>query len=313
MKKKLLALALSAVMMMGLQTATFASSEYTDVSEITIKKSHVLDGEGSSPEETFKLTQVSSSVKSGDAATAPALGAISDVAYNAGAATATGAAGAFTVALPTYTQPGVYEYILKETEGDTAGVTYHTGEIKLVVTALEQDGIVRVAAVHTEDEGEQKTDEFTNTYTANKLNVKKTVAGNMGDKNKEFQFTVTLTGPADKTWNNAVTVTGGASSLQQTGNVYTFTLSDGDTATFENIPAGVSYTVTEETYEGYDTKSTGTTGTMDNAEKTAAFTNTAEGDVDTGINMDSLPYIMTLVVIACAGMVLLVSRKRRFE
>ncbi|MDO4649150.1 MAG: hypothetical protein Q4B26_10920, partial [Eubacteriales bacterium] len=85
--------------------------------------------------------------------------------------------------------------------------------------------------------------------------------------------------------------------------------------TFANVPAGVTYTVVEDDYskDGYTTSKTGDTGTMDDKEATAAFTNDKVGDVDTGINLDSLPYILILVVIAGAAVAFFVSKRRTVE
>ena len=103
----------------------------------------------------------------GEATSAPALGTITGAAFAAGAATANGATGEITVALPEYTSVGVYEYTLQEVAGTTAGVAYYGKTIKLVVTVVNgTDGNIRVAAVHTESEDEVKSDKFENTYSA---------------------------------------------------------------------------------------------------------------------------------------------------
>ncbi len=46
------------------------------------------------------------------------------------------------------------------------------------------------------------------------------------------------------------------------------------------------------------------------AEQTAAFTNTKDGEIDMGVVLDSLPYVVTLAVVVL-GAVALVARKRR--
>ncbi len=324
MKKKLLALVLSAVMVMGISTTAFAATQnsdgtWKDDETITITKSYELSGKGVSPAETFEVKQVGNgTVADGDAASAPDLVSISSISYEDGAAGSEEKTGTFTVTLPTYTNTGVYEYTLQETAGKTAGVTYRTDTMKLVVTVIEQDGLVRVAAVHTEDEDGEKSDSFDdNTYTANSLTVSKTVAGNMGDKTKEFNFSVEFTAPEDVDWTNAITIAdgSGASNLSWNGNTATFTLSDGDSVEFENVPAGVTYTVKEDDYssDGYVTTKNGDEGTMDQDAKTAAFTNTKDSDVDTGINLDSLPYIMVLVILAGAAAVFFATKKRRVK
>jgi len=104
----------------------------------------------------------------------------------------------------------------------------------------------------------------------------------------------------------------------------------GDTIKFDNIPVGVTYTVVEDSYssEGYeaavyansdDAKTTdtgagsitGTETTTDN--DTVAITNNKGGTVDTGISVDSIPYIAMLGVVAIGGTGFIVSKKRRSE
>ncbi len=312
----LIAVAAAAAMTFGMSAPAFAddaTATYDDMSTVKITKVYQLEGTGTSPEETFHVTQTGKSVTDGDAAVAPDLTSISDLTFAKGAAGSENKTGTFIVTLPTYTKTGKYEYTLHETAGTTAGVTYRTKDIKLVVTVIEQNGLVRVAAVHCEDEGGAKTSSFAdNTYTAGTLNVKKTVTGNLGDKTKEFQFTVTFAAPEGKNWTNDITVTGGESNLTWNGNTATFTLSDGDTATFANVPAGVTYTVDETNYSGDGYSTTGevtspTAMTEDGA--TVTVTNTKNGTVDTGVLLNNAPYIAILGGAVVAG-IYFVNRKK---
>ena len=118
--------------------------------------------------------------------------------------------------------------------------------------------------------------EFTNTRnTYGNLTVKKTVAGNAADKDKEFSFTVTL---SDRLINKTY------GDMSFTNGVATFTLKHGESKTAVNLPTGVSYTIEEEDYTvaGYTTEKTGETGTIsDGCNLTATFKNTrnAEGSL----------------------------------
>ena len=53
----------------------------------------------------------------------------------------------------------------------------------------------------------------------------------------------------------------------------------------------------------------GDEGTISTTLATAAFVNTKDGDVDMGITLDSVPFILMLVV--CAGAAVLFVTKRR--
>ena len=312
--KKFIAILL-ALMLLGLSAASLAEGN-TDMTSVTVTKVYKLVGAGSSPAETFTLEQVGAGrVTSGEATEAPALGTITGAAFEAGAATEDGAKGEITIELPTYTNVGVYEYTLQEVAGTTAGVTYYGEKIRLVVTVIndEKTGNLRVAAVHTESVGGEKSDTFANTYSAGTLNVTKTVTGNLGDKSQFFEFKVTLTGEEGKTYANSYTVSGGSyegnPSSIKIGEETTFHLKHGETLSIANLPYDVSYTVTETAAEGYTTDKVGDSGLINAAEQTAAFTNDRTTTVDTGITTDSLPYVLLLGIVVLAGAVLFVKRR----
>ena len=322
--KKLLAGVLTCVMMLTMGMTAFAADNEApaaDQKTVTIKKVYQLKGQGTSPEEIFTLEQVGAGVaKDSEATTAPALGTITGAKFEKGAATVDGVTKEITVALPTYTNVGVYEYTLKEVAGTTAGVTYHPGTIKLVVTVVNGDnGNLRIAGVHTETGNNVKSDTITNTYSANTLKVSKKVEGNLGDKSKYFKFKVTLIGEEGKTYGDSYTVKGGSNAENpktiKIGDETTFVLKDGDTISIENLPAGVSYTVVEEEATGYTTESTGDTGIISaKNESTAAFTNTkGNNNIDTGINLTTLPYMLIIAAIFVIAALAFVAKRRRFE
>lgn len=322
---KLFAGLLASAMVLTMSTAVFASAEektstptYTDHETVTIQKKYKLTNEGTtSPAETFTLEQVGAGrVTDGEAASAPALGTITGAAYAVSGATTAGAIEDITVNLPVYESVGIYEYTLKEVAGTTAGVTYYVNNIKLVVTVIQGDnGKLRVAAVHTEDEDGTKSDTFENTYSAGQLNVSKTVTGNLGDENKYFEFKVTLTGETGKTYGDSYAVTGGSDTGNPTsieiGEETTFKLKHGETLHIANLPYGVTYAVTETAVDGYTTTKTGNEGTINAASTTAAFTNNKTGEIDMGVNLDNVPYVLVLAVVVIAAGTVFVFKKRK--
>ena len=321
--KKLFAMVLASVMCLALCVpafATGATESLTDMSTVTVTKVYRLTNEGTtSPAETFTLTQVGDgTVVDGDATAAPALGAITDVTYADGEASVAGVAKAFTITLPTYTNVGVYAYTLAETAGTNAGVTYREGTIRLVVTVVNgENDTLRIAAVHTEElnaAGAVKSDRCENVYSAGSLSVNKTVTGNLGDKTKYFRFTVTLTGETGKTYRASYAVSGGSYAENPTaiaiGTPTAFYLKHGETVTVENLPYGVTYTVAEDDYTGdnggyaaasYNFSDDGMT--IDSANDTVTVTNTKGAQIDTGVMLDTLPYVLALVMVAGAAAV----------
>ena len=201
-------------------------------------------------------------------------------------------------------------------------MTYYGDAILLRVTVIEQDGKLRIAAVHTEDPestGEGKRDDFDNLYSAGELEVHKDVEGIMGNKDKYFEFRVQLTGEEGKTYQDSYAITGGSYDANPTSieirpgetTEATFYLKDDDTIHIENLPYGVGYKVSETPVADYVTTETGTEGEVDEAVERASFTNTKGGTVDAGVVLDSAPYLFTLT--GAAGVGLLLTLRRRHQ
>lgn len=331
--KKIISLALALVLVLSMGTVAFATegeeTTYADMTTVTLTKEYKLTNAGTtSPAETFTFsaltcTSVTDAAAGVTTANAP-VPTIADVSYIAGEAGGNNASKNITITLPTYTSVGIYTYTFTETDGGTAGVTYRSDAITLVVTVIEQGGKVRVAAVHTEGEDEAKSDEFNNEYSAGSLSVKKTVTGIMGDQQKEFTVKVTFTAPAGDTVREAITyVDGTETKTIAAGDGWTgskeveITLKHDETVTFTNIPYGVTYTVVEDDYTneadgGYDEASYAfddENKKIDSASENVTITNNKDGEIDTGITMDSMPYILLLAV-TCMGLFVFVSKKR---
>lgn len=329
--EKLLAGVISISLAMGVNVmpafaAQVQDSPYEDMSRVYLTKNYELANEGTiSPAETFKFTIERDSVTdAGDNVTPenmplPTIGTVDYAQGDAGSANKTKQ---IEIQLPEYDSVGVYTYIIHEAVGGSAGVTYYGDAILLRVTVIEQDGKIRIAAVHTEDPestGEGKKDDFDNLYSAGELEVHKDVEGIMGNKDKYFEFTVELTGEEGKTYQDSYAITGGsydanpASIKIKPGETTkaTFYLKDDDTIHIENLPYGVEYKVSETPTADYVTTETGTEGEVDEAVEQAAFTNTKGGTVDAGVVLDSAPYLFTLT--GAAGVGLLLTLRRRHQ
>lgn len=327
--EKLLAGVLSISLAMGVSVmpAFAASGEtYADMDSVVIKKNYELANEGTfSPAETFSfdieadnVTDASDDITPENMPT-PTIGTVS---YRRGEAGSTTKTKEIKIDLPKYDSVGVYTYIIHEAAGGSAGVTYYGDAILLRVTVIEQDGKLRIAAVHTEDPestGEGKKDDFDNLYSAGELEVHKDVEGIMGNKDKYFEFRVQLTGEEGKTYQDSYAITGGSYDANPTSikirpgetTEATFYLKDDDTIHIENLPYGVEYKVSETPVADYVTTETGTEGEVDAAVEQANFTNTKGGTVDAGVVLDSAPYLFTLT--GAAGVGLLLTLRRRHQ
>ena len=327
--EKLLAGVLSISLAMGVSVmpAFAASGEtYADMDSVVIKKNYELANEGTfSPAETFSFDIEADNVTDASDDITPEnmpMPTIGTVSYRRGEAGSTTKTKEIKIDLPEYDSVGVYTYIIHEVAGHSAGVTYYGDAILLRVTVIEQDGKLRIAAVHTEDPestGEGKKDDFDNLYSAGELEVHKDVEGIMGNKEKYFEFRVQLTGEEGKTYQDSYAITGGsydanpASIKIRPGETTeaTFYLKDDDTIHIENLPYGVEYKVSETPVADYVTTETGTEGEVDEAVEQANFTNTKGGTVDAGVVLDSAPYLFTLT--GAAGVGLLLTLRRRHQ
>ena len=302
------------------------SSSYVNMSSINLSKTYRLTNPGTeSPEETFSFTKLACTSVT-DAAegvtkdNAP-LPTIASVTYAKGEASATAKKDA-VITLPEYTSVGIYTYEFSEIDNHTAGVTYRTAPIRLVVTVIEQNGKIRVAALHTENEDGDKSADFDNTYSAGSLSVTKQVTGLLGDQNKEFTVTVTFNAPEGGKIHSDIHYTKNGVDHTIAGDEWNskpvdITLKHGETITFTNIPYNVTYTVTEADYTSQGYKAPQYTfgdanKTIDTAADTVTITNQKDGIVDMGVTVDSLPYVLLLAMV-CGGMFLLITKKRMIQ
>lgn len=326
--KRLFACLLALTMMLGLSATAFATEavELSDVESVKINKGYFLKGEGKSPSETFKFEVTKKAIADSENTleNMPTIAGF-DISYEKGGAQKEGNQQSYTLQLPSTEQfggPGVYTYEIEEKPGDTAGVKYDGGKVQLIVTVSYENGnLIRTVALRKGDnklgDGENA---FENNYTANQLSISKTVEGNLGDKSKYFNFTVKLEGTEKKTYPDSYEVSAKGSFKSNPGTIKlnedaTFQLRHGDTVTIANLPKGVKYTVTEADYkdEQYITTSENAIGTMEAEAKTAAFTNKKQKDnIDTGVYLDNLPYILVFAGVLAIAAVFVV-RRRRFE
>ena len=185
-------------------------------------------------------------------------------------------------------------------------------------------------------EGNNPEVTITNSYTSNRadLTVTKTVTGNMADLEEEFTFQMSIANaeeinPEKITYKKGTTE-GKLSEL--TDNK--FTLKNGESIVFSGIPKDAVVTVTETGAEEYkttvkvsdtptaeavalaaetgsgDTKSG--TVTISATAQTIAFTNTKEIPVNTGVILDTLPYVLMLIAVG-GGVVAFFLRRRHHD
>lgn len=133
------------------------------------------------------------------------------------------------------------------------------------------------------------------------ISVSKTVKGNQGDKSKNFEFMLKLTG-------NDGLVVPGSVNVEKNGNFETmkvidgevkFTLSHGEKIIFKKLPAGVRYEVTETVTDGYKMTCDNNSGVLrTNAD--IGFVNTKNIGIPTAAMTNT--GIITAIAVCCGGM-----------
>lgn len=343
--KKLLALTLVLCMVFCLSVAVFAEGEtakvdqkdgndltdHLDKQPVVAKKYQVNNGTAPDEEFTFKFEAVSykdiRDVTHNATEEGVNIPAIDDVKISFAALSSTETDTAKinkTVQATINTESydlGVYTYKVTEVaptapDTKTAGVTYSPENLFLVLTILrdEDSGKHYVAAMHYETaSGTDKTTGFTNKYDSGSLTLTKYITGNMAIMSDKFEFTITLTAPEGTEIKSEISSNSQSGSWK--GNVYTIELGDKESVTLSNIPAGTTYEITETNKTGYTATSVFSDPSKTiskNDADTVTFTNNKTAEIDTGITLDSLPYILALAV-AFGGAVVLFTRKRHVE
>lgn len=135
------------------------------------------------------------------------------------------------------------------------------------------------------------------------ISVSKTVKGNHGDKSKNFEFMLKLTG-------NDGLVVPGSVDVEKNGNFETmkvidgevkFTLSHGEKIIFKKLPAGVRYEVTETVTDGYKMTCDNNSGVLrTNAD--IGFVNTKNVGIPTAAMTNT--GIITAIAVCCGGVVI---------
>lgn len=312
--KKLLVIMLVLAMVFGMSGVAFAtevSPTYEDCEDVPIKKDVTLGNPGTvNPAETFEFAVgEGEGLRDGKSISAPAFETAAFT-INVGQ---NGTTGSYDLQLPEFTQVGVYTYSITEQGGNTAGMAYSGETNNLVVTVINNptgDGFLRVVTI-AGAEG-NKVDAFTNTFNAGDLTINKVITGNFVDPDDEFTITVTVT-PDEGKVINEIPIVWNTDDVTVANGIYTavYKLTGGNSVTIENLPYDVSYEVVETKDSRYDEPEYDDNADrdMDAAAIETTITNNRDTDVQTGVNLDNLPYIIILIG-AIGGLFVFTIRKR---
>ena len=252
---------------------------------------------------------------------------------------------AITFPVGTFTKPGVYRFVINETNNNLPGVTYDanpTRYLDVFVVANENNElsvdsyVLRDAATDIGKNGEYvedpgvKSSGYTNSLTQYDFDFSKTISGNQADKNKRFKFTLTITGANPGTYpiiahdvtGNPTTITVGANGTA----TVEYSLTDGSTVKVIGLNAGAVCTVTEIPDDYTATHSldggaavsgeSSNAVTLEDSDHSVAFTNTREGIIPTGVIptgviMTIAPFAIGICVFGAIIIFIICRRKRR--
>ena len=149
-----------------------------------------------------------------------------------------------------------------------------------------------------------------------KLTVTKTVTGNFGDKSKAFQFSMQVDGG-----NSFELIANGTALAQGSQSDYTFSLKDGENIVIEGMPVGKKIVLAETNAEQYTVSFNDTVETNRNyvnekglkENTTINVTNHRNVSPDTGVFVDSLPYILIIACVAGVAALFLIRRRKKRE
>lgn len=235
---------------------------------------------------------------------------------------------------------GKYTYTITEKnlfvgDDEVLAITEDTTSIALNVLVYWAEGDTTHAdnkidvALATAD-GNGKDDTFVNVYELHELTVSKAVTGNLASQEQAFTIAVAFETPddfivvSDISYEvNGQTLTIPAAKINS-GDAIEIELAHNGSVTFTDIPDGVTCTVVEDadhidevagnendpatgysvTYNGE-----GTYEEIINDDAEVEIVNTKNSEVDTGIVMDSVPFVV-MAVIAVLGLAAFTAKKR---
>lgn len=149
-----------------------------------------------------------------------------------------------------------------------------------------------------------------------KLTITKTVTGNFGDKSKAFQFSMQVDGG-----NSFKLIVNGTALAKGSQSDYTFSLKHGENIVIEGMPVGKKIVLAETNAEQYTVSFNDTVETNRNyvnekglkENTTINVTNHRNVSPDTGVFVDSLPYILIIACVAGVAALFLIRRRKKRE
>ena len=182
-------------------------------------------------------------------------------------------------------------------------------------------------AIDTDVDEDTKKDQFVNEYALGAFDVTKTITGNAANLEDKFvvevSFTaqenldgLTMTYISSEAADDAEPTAVGTASLTA-GEAFTMQITIGheETISFANVPVGVAIKITELKQDGkddlnyYTPSYTNQEITVTEEIQTMSITNTKTTEIPTGVELDSIPYIVLMAVAVLGAVAFIVKRR----
>lgn len=234
-------------------------------------------------------------------------------------------ASSVTVDASRFTKPGVYHYVITETEGSYEGITYDSSSYDVYVYVYNSSTgnslyVGNVVSV----KGETKCDlVFTNDYgktcdTTHDVIITKKIAGNAAYNQDKFDFAVSVDG-AEGEWYQVIVKESADSEeteyhLVSGADPVTYAIGDGGSIHIYGLSASDVYTVNEADYsgDGYVTTNGENSGTLTQDGTSITVTNTKNNTVPTGVARMVTPFAAMVAAALCGLFFLFKRRSREF-
>ena len=240
----------------------------------------------------------------------------------------------------TFTKPGVYRFVINETNNALPGVSYDSNPTRYldVIVVADENNVLSVKSYVPRDAATDigtngkyvenpgvKSSGYTNSLTQYNFDFSKKISGNQGDKNKRFKFTLTITDANPGTYpiiahdvtDNPTSITIGANGTA----TRVYSLTDGSTVKVIGLNQGAVCTVTEDpdyytathSLDGTEAVSGESSGavTLADSNHSVAFTNTRNGIIPTGVIMTIAPFAIGICLFGAVIIFIICRRKRR--
>lgn len=293
---------------------TVTNADYDFAAKINISKTTVGFTEGSENDFNFKIELCDATGKvSGKSCQETQIHVIGNDTVS----------GTITVGFQSGTESGIHYYKITEIKPSAADPKIeYDDSVYIVGIETKNDGTAKVVNVNGINVNEDKTLAFTNIYDNTTIvELTKKVTGGFGDIEKEFTFHMTLDKGSFPSNYESGSNEGVGYTPSNDGMKAEITLKHNQKIILK-LPAGTKLSIAENEYTGYETSYV-----IDTSESVpgrdannielkkgspvhVTFTNCNKPNADTGISMDSLPYILILAAVA-AGAVFFVIRKRK--